>query len=420
MNTGTTARQTEPQWAELESLVGAAYFRTARPEEAIDAIQPACVVSPGTSEEISEILKWAVQAGVAVGVRGGGTKISWGNVPRRLDVMLSMERFSGIAEHAWEDLVFTVKAGTTVALVQGELGKHGQWLALDPLWPQGSTIGGVIATNDSGALRVRFGSVRDLILGVTIVLSSGTVARSGGKVVKNVAGYDLPKLLTGSFGTLGVITEATFRAHPLPQSERTLSFEFKDVEAANKFMLAIANSAMVPTGVQLRWDRSAIVDVRFEGIPIGVEAQSVQTIGLAEGARVETGEECWGAREALWKEDSPAVVGKVSVLPGRIAAAAEAIRQSFGRSRCVIQSTGIGLLRGESDSLEHLSLAVAELRRTLEEMNGTLVLLDAPTELKREVDVFGPERDSWPLMRRVKQQFDPAGVLNPGRFAGGI
>jgi glycolate dehydrogenase FAD-binding subunit len=421
MESGTTARQTEPRWAELESLMGAAYVRAAGPADAVDGVGPSRVVAPDSNEQVSELLKWAGTAGIAVGVRGGGTKIGWGNTPRRLDLLLSMGRFNGMTEHTWEDLVFTVKAGTTVAAVQSELGRHRQRFALDPLWAERSTVGGVIATNDSGALRVRYGSVRDLILGVTIALPSGTIARSGGKVVKNVAGYDLPKLLTGSFGTLGVITEATFRAHPLPQSERTLRFEFADLEAANRFMLAIGDSTLVPTGMQLRsGDGNSVVDVRFEGIPVGVEAQCAQVLGLAQGARAKLGEEGSGAREELWEGSSPAVVAKFSVLPSRIAAAAERARKSCARATCVIQSTGIGMLRGESDSLEHLASSLAELRKALQEIEGTMVLLEVPLELKREMDVFGPERDSWPLMRRIKQRFDPAGTLNPGRFAGGI
>ena len=422
MTTGTTSRQTDVRWTELETLVGAAHFRPATDADSIDGVTPAFQVSPASTEEISAILKWAVAAGIAVCVRGGGTKQSWGNSPRRGDLVISMERFAGACEHAWEDMTFTVKAGSTIAALQADLATHRQRLALDPLWPDHCTVGGVIATNDGGSLRLRFGSVRDLLLGVTIVLANGTIARSGGKVVKNVAGYDLPKLLTGSFGTLGVITEATFRAHPLPQSTRTLSFEFDNLDAANRFILTIADSALVPTGVQLRsqTDANPAVDIRFEGIPIGIEAQAVQATISANVHSVESSGDCWTIRESLWTGASPAVVGKFSILPARIAAAVDLLRHHLPVAKAVVQATGIGLFRAETDALEKLSQSISNFRGGIEKIGGTIALLDLPLDLKRQIDVFGQARDTFPLMRRIKQQFDPNGTLNPGRFVGGI
>jgi len=424
MTTGaTTPRQVEPRWTELESIVGVSHLRSATEFDTVDDVTPSFVISPASNEEIAEALKWATAAEIAVCVRSGGTKMRWGNPPRRVHLILSMERFSGACEHAWEDMTFTVKAGVTISAVQKDLATHGQRLALDPLWPEHSTIGGVIATNDSGALRLRFGSIRDLLLGVTTVLAGGTIARSGGKVVKNVAGYDLPKLLTGSFGTLGVITEATFRAHPLPQSTRSLSFAFADADQANRFLLAIADAPLVPTGLQLRRQDGSnpIVDLRFEGIPVGIDAQIEKALSLSENAaHSDAPGDCWNARESLWQGSSPAVVGKFSVLPTKIACAANLVRRNFGLAKIVVQSIGIGLFRGETESLEHLSQSIAGLQASLAEIGGTLTLLDLPLELKRQVDVFGPARDAYPLMRRIKQQFDPNATLNPGRFVGGI
>ena len=147
--------------------------------------------------------------------RGGGTKLGWANSPARAGLILSTARLTEVIEHAWADLTVSVGAGCTVQRLQEALAQHGQRLALDPLWPEKATVGGVLSTNDSGALRLRFGALRDLIIGVTVALPDGTLASSGGKVVKNVAGYDLPKLVTGALGTLGVITRAVFRLHPL-------------------------------------------------------------------------------------------------------------------------------------------------------------------------------------------------------------
>ena len=150
-------------------------------------------------------------AGLRVAPRGGGTKLTWGNPPARVDLIVSTARLDQIIEHAWADLTVTVEAGCTMQNLQERLARHGQRLALDAMWPERATVGGVLSTNDSGALRLRFGGLRDLIIGVTLALPDGTLARSGGKVVKNVAGYDLPKLATGALGTLGVIARATFR-----------------------------------------------------------------------------------------------------------------------------------------------------------------------------------------------------------------
>ena len=424
MTTGSfTPRQVEPHWKELESIVPGSDISIGDSPDAIDGIVPSRVIRPTTEAQISEILKWAVTSGAKVSARGGGTKLQWGNVPVGIDLALSMEKFRGIVEHAWEDMTVTVKAGTTVAELQHNLATHGQRLALDALWPERATVGGVIATNDSGSLRFRFGSIRDLILGATVVLSNGTVARSGGKVVKNVAGYDLPKLLTGSLGTLGVITEATFRAHPLPQSTRTIRFNFKTAELANQFILAVNDSSLVPTGMQLRCDESIgpLVDVRFEGVREGIEAQVGRARELAtQAAFVESSEDVWKLGENIWLEGPKAVVGKFSVLPSVIGSAANAVRKEFSSSRIIVQGTGLGLFRGECDSLEQLGSSITALNRTVHQMAGTLVWLDVPLELKRKLDVFGPSRDAYPLMVRIKQRFDPHGVLNPGRFGGGI
>src|SRR6266487_4352241 len=197
------------------ALLGPDHVRPASLADAVAGVHPKLVVDPGTEKELAEVLRLSNEAGLAVIPRGGGTKLGWGNPPSRADLILSTARLDEIIEHAWADLTVTVQASCTIQRLQETLAQHGQRLALDPLWPEKTTVGGVLSTNDSGALRLRFGALRDLIIGVTIALPDGTLASSGGKVVKNVAGYDLPKLVTGALGTLGVITRAVFRLHPL-------------------------------------------------------------------------------------------------------------------------------------------------------------------------------------------------------------
>ena len=194
----------------FESIVGAANVRAATAQDTAAGAQPEYVLSPGTEKELAAVFACASEAGVGVTPRGGGTKLEWGNPPPRAGIILSTQRLNRVLEHAWADLTVVVEAGCTMQALQDALAQHGQRLAIDVLWPERATVGGVLSTNDSGVLRLRYGALRDLIIGVTLALPDGTLASSGGKVVKNVAGYDLPKLSTGALGTLGVITRAIF------------------------------------------------------------------------------------------------------------------------------------------------------------------------------------------------------------------
>src|SRR5215472_18254992 len=205
------------------ALLGHDHVRPASPADAISGIQPQLAIEPANEHQLADALRFANIAGLSAIPRGSGTKLGWGNPPSRADVVISTTRLNHVLEHAWADLTVTVEAGCMIQTLQETLAQHGQRLALDPLWPERATVGGILSTNDSGALRLRFGALRDLIIGVTIALPDGTLARSGGKVVKNVAGYDLPKLVTGALGTLGVITRAVFRLHPLPRNTRSFS-----------------------------------------------------------------------------------------------------------------------------------------------------------------------------------------------------
>ncbi len=176
----------------------------------------AIAVAPGNSEEVAAVLRFAQENHLAVVGYGGGTKQDWGYAVEPA-LVLEMHRLNLLREHTWQDMTCTVEAGCPWSSLQSGLAQHGQYVALDPLWPERATVGGIVATNDSGALRLRYGGLRDLIIGMTVVLADGTIAHTGGKVVKNVAGYDLHKLMIGAFGTLGVITSVNFRLHAMPK-----------------------------------------------------------------------------------------------------------------------------------------------------------------------------------------------------------
>src|ERR1700687_4350694 len=234
------------------ALLGNEYVRAGPAADAVAGAQPNLMIEPGTERELAEVLRLSNEAGLAVIPRGGGTKLAWGNLPARADLILSTARMTEIIEHAWADLTVTVEAGCTIQRLQETLGQHGQRLALDALWPEKATVGGVLSTNDSGALRLRYGSLRDLIIGVTLALPDGTLASSGGKVVKNVAGYDLPKLATGALGTLGVITRAVFRLHPLCGDSLTLTFGASNIAEMQERILALQDSQLAHTSLQIR------------------------------------------------------------------------------------------------------------------------------------------------------------------------
>ncbi|MGA9861780.1 MAG: FAD-binding oxidoreductase [Terriglobales bacterium] len=417
----------ETAWSDLQVLVGAERFRTSKLEEAVDDVLPHMFIEPANPEEVAGALKIATGAGLQVIPRGGATKMDWGNPPRSGELMLSTRRLNRVVEHAWADMTATVEAGCTLQQLQQTLAEHGQRLALDPLWPEQATIGGILATNDSGPLRIRFGSLRDLVIGITLVLPDGTLAKSGGKVVKNVAGYDLPKLATGSLGTLGIITQAIFRLHPVPRESRTLSFSNADSETMNALVLAIQDCNMVPTGVQVRAASSSTpdVDLRFEGTTAGCDAQIEQTLRIASGARrIESPADVWNARSTLWSGAEPSVVCKFSLLPSDLGNFLNLIRKASEPLhlpwKLVAQAVGVGYLRLEGNDTGALLNALQDFRKNLETRGGSLVILRCPLEIKSKMDVWGSAGDALPLMRSIKAQFDPTGVLNPGRFIGGI
>src|SRR6266568_4012336 len=409
------------------ALLGPEHVRPASPADAVSGVRPKLVVDPGTEKELAEVLRLSNEAGLAVIPRGGGTKLGWGNPPSRADVILSTARLGEIIEHAWADLTVTVQAGCTIQRLQETLAQHGQRLALDPLWPEKATVGGVLSTNDSGALRLRFGALRDLIIGVTIALPDGTLASSGGKVVKNVAGYDLPKLVTGGLGTLGVITRAVFRLHPLPRNTRSFSISTADGVEMQQFVLAVQNSKLAHTSLQSHFssDASPVSDILFEGTEAGLAAQEVQLRKLSALASFsEASTARWTAREELWafSDSAGTAMAKISILPANLARTMELVKRAASehqlRWKSLVYATGLGWLRLEGDA-GSLCGTLQGLRGELQGQGGSLIALHRPKKMPA-FDAWGNAGDALPLMKAVRQQLDPKSTLNPGRFVGGI
>src|SRR5438874_799608 len=409
------------------ALVGNEYVRAATAADAVVGAQPKLVIEPGTERELVNVLLLSNYAGLAVIPRGGGTKPGWGNSPTHADLILSTARMTEIIEHAWADLTVTVEAGCTIQRLQETLGQHGQRLALDPLWPEKATVGGVLSTNDSGALRLRFGALRDLIIGVTIALPDGTLASSGGKVVKNVAGYDLPKLVTGALGTLGVITRAVFRLHPLPRKTCSFSIAVSNPDEAQKSVLAIQDSKLAHVALQSHFsvESTPTVDILFEGTEAGLDAQAAHLRSLCQSAKISDAPmSVWSARQYFWSfsDSAETVIAKISILPADLARTIELIRRSADSSHLHWQSlmyaTGLGwlLLEGSADNFHG---ALTSLRSELEKMGGSLAVLYRPSNMP-EFDAWGSPGNSLLLMKAVKSRLDPSHTLNPGRFLGGL
>lgn len=422
-----TRMQTDQAWTGVEAIVGREHMRPASSADAIDGIEPAGVIAPGTAQEVAQVLHYCSSSGLAVVPRGGGTKLGFGNRPQKVDFVVSTERLNRVIEHAWGDMTATVEAGCKIASFQQALKEHGQRLAADPLWPERATVGGLLSTAQSGTLRIRYGAVRDLVLGVEMALPDGSVIKAGGKVVKNVAGYDLTKLAIGSFGTLGVITRTVFRLHPIPVATATYSAVLSAPSEANNLVLAILDSNLVYTGLQVRAeqvDRIA-VDVRFEGIPETLQDQYLKLGRVAAGhSFAECPDEAWTARQKLFVNTSDSVTCKCSVLPARIGSLCDAVfRQAQSAAiaaTLVAQGTGVAEVRVDAGRPQQLMDVIGRLRGDLARLEGTLIVQQCPASMKEGLDIWGTPKDALPLMQSIKQKFDPARTLNPGRFVGAI
>src|SRR3989454_1933580 len=379
----------------FRAVLRADQMRSASPSDVVSGVQPQLILEPATEQHPAAALRLSSEARLAVIPRGGATKLAWGNSPSRADLILSTTRLNRVLEHAWADLTVTVEAGCTFQTLQETLAQHGQRLALDPLWPEKATVGGILSTNDSGALRLRFGSLRDLIIGVTIALPDGTLASSGGKVVKNVAGYDLPKLVTGALGTLGVITRAVFRLHPLPRNTVSLSIPTPHVDETQRFVHAVQDSKLAHAALQSRFSGATqpISDILFEGTEVGLAAQETQLRNLSGLPSLsKTPASVWTARQDLWGFSDPesTAIAKVTILPANLARMIGLFERTANGSqlrwRVLVYATGIGWLRLQG-AIEPLHRALSVLRRDLEGQGGSLVLLHRPEKM--------PEFDAW-------------------------
>ena len=409
----------------------------AGPADAVAGVMPACVAYPGTMEQAAGMMRAAAGLGMTVLPRGSGRTISWGPPPARCDVVADMTRMNRILEHAAGDLVVRAEAGVTLGELAAVLAEKGQRLALDG--PRGATAGGVVAAGAAGPLRLRYGTPRDLLIGITVVRADGRVAHSGGKVVKNVAGYDIGKLFAGSRGTLGLIAEVTFRLHPQAALTAYVTRDYDDPAAAAAAVLAAAASPLQATAAEIdrRGPGTPVrAGIMLEGSASGISERADRMAGLlGHGARTAlVAPEWWG----LQGEAAPGAVGGTLIRVTfwaaelrRVLGAIDAVAGDAGVVPAVSGSAGAGVLYVSLDAgaaPDRVALFVQALRAAAGHgrsqdpgalSRGSVVVLTAPAPVQAAVDMWGPV-PALALMREVKRQFDPANTMAPGRFAGGI
>ena len=372
--------------------------------------------APATREDLARALKEAASAGEPVRFTGGGTKAGWGAAAAESAVELPTTGLDRIVEHNAGDLTAVVEAGVPLAAAQAAFAEEGQMLALDPP-DDGATIGGVVATADSGPLRGRYGGVRDLVVGIRVALSDGSLAKSGGKVIKNVAGYDLSKLFAGSLGTLGAIVEVSVRLHPLAPASATAIGSSADVDELSRGLVAVSRAPLEHSGFDVCWaDGSGSLLVRFAGAAPRPQAELAERLLRDAGLETEIeedDEELWSGQRARQRgEGSDGAVLRVSSLPTRLPVLIRATEDARGSlvGRAVLGLSWVWLPEPTAEQIDWL-------RRTLHP--SPCVVLDRPPSL--DVDPWGPVDPAvLALMRRVKEHFDPAGVCNPGVYAGGL
>ncbi|WP_078414786.1 FAD-binding oxidoreductase [Priestia abyssalis] len=406
------------------------------------------IVYPTTEEEIAAILTYANGNGKRISIEGGGTKRGFGGMTEQADILLSLSNYKGIVEHTVGDMTLTVKAGTPFRELQEYLASHNQKLSLDPSWPEETTIGGVIAANESGPKRLGYGSARDVVIGLRMVYPDGTIIRAGGKVVKNVAGYDMNKLFIGSMGTLGVISEITVKLRPLPKYESLvlLSFPEGNTEEVRSFAVTLLDSAMEPVSLELLspslverliGQKSAALAISFEDVESSVHyqeelvkriqpANTTMTILSRQEAQVFWNEfykiSPNGTASKISQETEASLkIGVVNLDVLHVMKEIELLQDTHNIAAQAHGGLGHGLcqvhLKGASDDI--LS-AIVQIRAFVTRLGGYVIVKHLPLALRQKINVWGETPSSLFLLKGIKEKVDPNNVLNHKRFVGGI
>ena len=405
---------------------------------AVDGLTPRSIAEPSSVDELCAALHHANERGQAVIPWGAGLHMSLGNAPARYDIALRTAKLDRVVEHEPADLMVTVECGTTMGRLQSLLAGHGQFLPIDA--PAEATVGGVLAAGLSGPSRHAYGLPRDWLIGCRLALADGTLVKCGGRVVKNVAGYDLQKLVIGSLGTLGVIVEATFKVAPLPVAQETLAATFESLDGASAAVRAADERSLALRAVAVR-QPGATALFWLAGPRAAVERSRGEIEEICRSGQAERVED--SAPAAAWELAGGAggVTIRASLLPSQVPGLMSRIERArtepgLAADALAYPTTGLVVAHVDQPDRERLAAFVESTRGEIEGAGGSLVVTSAPPEAKRRLDVWGPSTlrlgsgqagsgqdtagSALPLMRRLKEQFDPRGTLNPGRFMGGI
>jgi glycolate oxidase FAD binding subunit len=389
----------------------------------------ALVCFPDTAAQIATVLRICADAEAKVVPWGGGTAMQVGNLPPQVDLVISTKRLNRLIEHDHANLTVTVQSGATVAMLQSALAGQKQFLPFDPPLPDSSTIGGVISANLNGPKRYSRGGVRDLVIGLKAVLGSGEQIKAGGKVVKNVAGYDLCKLFTGSLGTLAMLAEATLRLAPIPEESATAvaagsSTELLELAHALKASTLLPSAVFLTKGaIKPTW----LLAASFEGFDASVARQLSEFASLAQRSALEIQTYRSRAEGDIWRViadlplKSDRLIYRMTVPPSSFAPVLSEVENLLGRADPLISADlGIGtvwiVVPADSANVTHFGKLIS----LAQQHQGHAILFAAPPEIKIGVDVWGPAPPSISLMREIKNRFDPKAILNPGRFIGAM
>ena len=423
----------------IEELLGAGIVAPGSASDAIDGLTPEVVASPSTIDELRELLSFADREGLAVAPRGGGTQLALGNRMKRLDAVADLSGINRIIQHNAADLTLVAEAGMTLNSLREILSAEGQFLALDAPLTEHATIGGTLAAGVSGPLKWQYGSARDLVIGMKVAQADGRITQSGGNVVKNVSGYDMARLHVGGLGTLGIITEVSFKLTPMPRQETTLVARFSSAVVCLTVALRIFNSGVVPIAMTMfSGDSGAIPEVPMPtdshyalAVRLGGRPRTLRRmendVFFTMREQTDKVERLDNEAAMLWSNladfgyadgGRALLSARITTLPGNIADVAEAVT---GKGATIVAQPGYGMMNAHwFDADLNLSDIVARARRASHRLGGSLIVEQAPLDVKDGLDVWDYTGESLEVMRRLKAQYDPNGTLNPNRFTGGI